>query len=161
LIDNPGEPNSEYEAKLLKQEAAKRVITVEESPAAKSGEVLQAAQALEEKKVQAFVKIGDYATVQDLDSIAKVGLAIVIPVISFDADDIKTPGTLAKPGWSYEDDGHAAGELAVKVLKGEAPAMISFLSQSKIDVRFNKATEQAIGFTIPEQVEQKAHKIVS
>jgi ABC-type uncharacterized transport system substrate-binding protein len=49
----------------------------------------------------------------------------------------------------------------VKVLKGEAPAMISFLSQSKIDVRFNKATEQAIGFTIPEQVEQKAHKIVS
>jgi ABC-type cobalamin/Fe3+-siderophores transport system ATPase subunit len=66
-----------------------------------SGEVLQAAQALEEKKAQAFVKIGDYATVQDFDSIAKVGLANEIPVISFDADDIKIPGTLATPGWSY------------------------------------------------------------
>ena len=49
----------------------------------------------------------------------------------------------------------------MKVLKGEAPAKMSFLPLSMIDVRLNKATEQAIGFTIPEPVMQKAHKSVS
>ena len=46
LIYNPGEPNSEYEAKILGQEAAKRGITVVAQSVANSGEVLQAAQVL-------------------------------------------------------------------------------------------------------------------
>ena len=55
LIFNPGEPNSEYEAKVLKEAAAKRNITVVEQSVANSGEVLQAAQVLAYKKVEAFV----------------------------------------------------------------------------------------------------------
>jgi len=160
LIYNPGEPNSEFEAKLLKEEAAKRGITVEEQSVANSGEVLQAAEALAQKKVQAFVKIGDYATIQGFASIAKVGLKNKIPVISVDADDIKLPGTLATLGWSYYDDGYAAGELAVKVLKGESPAKMAFLPLTKIDVRLNKTTAKEIGLTIPEPVLKSANEVV-
>ena len=80
LIFNPGEPNSEYEAKVLKEEAAKRNITVVEQSVANSGEVLQAAQVLADKKVEAFVKIGDYATIQRFGSIAKVGREKKIPL---------------------------------------------------------------------------------
>ena len=160
LIYNPGEPNSEFEAKLLKEEAAKRGITVEEQSVANSGEVLQAAEALAQKKVQAFVKIGDYATIQGFASIAKVGLKNKIPVISVDADDIKLPGTLATLGWSYYDDGYAAGELAVKVLKGESPAKMAFLPLTKIDVRLNKTTAKEIGLTIPETVLKSANQVV-
>jgi putative ABC transport system substrate-binding protein len=160
LIYNPGEPNSEFEAKLLKEEAAKRGIEVEEQAVANSGEVLQAAEALAQKKVQAFVKIGDYATIQGFASIAKVGLKNKIPVISVDADDIKLPGTLATLGWSYYDDGYAAGELAVKVLKGESPAKMAFLPLTKIDVRLNKTTAKEIGLTIPETVLKSANQVV-
>jgi putative ABC transport system substrate-binding protein len=160
LIYNPGEPNSEFEAKLLKEEAAKRGIEVEEQAVANSGEVLQAAEALAQKKVQAFVKIGDYATIQGFASIAKVGLENKIPVISVDADDIKLPGTLATLGWSYYDDGYAAGELAVKVLKGESPAKMAFLPLTKIDVRLNKTTAKEIGLTIPETVLKSANQVV-
>ena len=160
LIYNPGEPNSEFEAKLLKEEAAKRGITVEEQSVANSGEVLQAAESLAQKKVQAFVKIGDYATIQGFGSIAKVGLKNKIPVISVDADDIKLPGTLATLGWAYYNDGYAAGELAVKVLKGESPAKMAFLPLTKIDILLNRSTAKAIGLKLNDDLVAKATKVV-
>lgn len=160
LIFNPGEPNSEYEAKVLREEAAKRGITVVEQAVANSGEVLQAAQALAEKKVEAFVKIGDYATIQGFGSIAKVGLENKIPVYSVDADDIKLPGTLATIGWTYYADGYAAGKLAVRVLKGESPAKIAFEPLTKTDLLLSKATAKAIGVTLPESLLQDATKVV-
>ncbi len=160
LIFNPGEPNSEYEAKVLRQEAARRGITVLEQPVANSGEVLQAAQALAEKRVEAFVKIGDYATIQGFGSIAKVGLEKKIPVYSVDADDIKLPGTLATIGWTYHADGYAAGKLAVRVLKGESPAKIAFEPLTKTDLLLNRGTARAIGVTLPESLLKRATQVV-
>jgi putative tryptophan/tyrosine transport system substrate-binding protein len=161
LIYNPGEPNSEFEARLLKQEAARRGITVVEQSVANSGEVLQAAEALAQKNVQAFVKIGDYATIQGFASIAKVGLKHKIPVVSVDADDIKLPGTLATLGWSYYDDGYAAGELAARVLKGESPAKMPFLPLTKIDIRLNKTTAKAIDLKLNDALLKKANQVVN
>lgn len=131
-----------------------------EQSVANSGEVLQAAEVLAQKKMQAFVKIGDDATIQGFGSIAKVGLKNKIPVISVDADDIKLPGTLATLGWAYDDDGYAAGELAVKVLKGESPAKMAFLLLTKIDILLNRSTAKAIGLELSDELQAKATKVV-
>jgi putative ABC transport system substrate-binding protein len=160
LIYNPGEPNSEFEAKVIKEAATKLGLTIEEQSVANSGEVLQAAEALAQKKVQAFVKIGDYATIQGFGSIAKVGLKNKIPVFSVDADDIKLPGTLATLGWAYYDDGVAAGQLAVRVLKGESPAKMPFLPLTKIDVLINRTTAKAIDLKLSDAIVKKANKLV-
>jgi putative ABC transport system substrate-binding protein len=160
VIYNPGEPNSEYEAKILRQEAEKRGINVIEQSVANSGEVLQAAQALAGKNIDAFVKIGDYATIQGFGSIAKVGLEKKIPVYSVDADDIKLPGCLATIGWAYFDDGYAAGELAVQVLKGESPKTMAFEPLTKTEMGVNLVTAKAIGVTVPEAVIQGAKQVI-
>ena len=161
LIFNPGEPNSEYEAKILKQEGAKRGITIVEQSVANSGEVLQAAQALAEKKVQAFVKIGDYATIQAFNAICKVGLENKIPVYSVDPPDIDLPGCLGVIGWNYRDDGYAAGKLAVRVLKGASPATMAFEPLTKTDLLVSQATAKAIGVELPEALLKQADKVVS
>jgi putative ABC transport system substrate-binding protein len=161
LIYNPGEPNSDYEAGILRKEAAKRGLTIEAQSVANSGEVLQAAQALAEKKVQAFVKIGDYATIQAFNAICKVGLENRIPVYSVDPPDIELPGCLAVIGWNYRDDGMAAGRLAVRVLKGESPATMAFEPLTKTDLLVSKATAKAIGVTLPEALLKRADKVVS
>lgn len=160
VIYNPGEPNSEYEAKILRQKAEKRGINVIEQSVANSGEVLQAAQALAGKNIDAFVKIGDYATIQGFGSIAKVGLEKKIPVYSVDADDIKLPGCLATIGWAYFDDGYAAGELAVRVLKGESPKTMAFEPLTKTEMGVNLVTAKAIGVTVPEAVIQGAKQVI-
>ncbi|MEB3261156.1 MAG: ABC transporter substrate-binding protein [Cyanobacteriota bacterium] len=161
VIFNPGEPNSEYEAGLLREYANKKGIILVEQSVANSGEVLQAAQALAQKKIGAFVKIGDYATIQGFASIAKVGLEQKIPVLSVDADDIKIPGTLATIGWSYYDDGFAAGKLAVRVLKGAKPSTMPFERLTKLDIGVNKQTAKAIGVTLPEAVIKRANTVIS
>jgi putative ABC transport system substrate-binding protein len=160
VIFNPGEPNSEYEAQVLRDEAKQRGITVVEQSVANSGEVLQAAQVLAGKGIEAFVKIGDYATIQGFGSIAKVGLEKKIPVYSVDADDIKLPGCLATIGWAYFDDGYAAGELAVRVLKGESPKTIAFEPLTKTELGVNLVTAKAIGVTVPEAVIQDAKTVI-
>ena len=160
VIFNPGEPNSEYEAEVLRQEAAKRNITLVEQSVANSGEVLQAAQVLAGKNIDAFVKIGDYATIQGFGSIAKVGLDKNIPVYSVDADDINLAGTLGTIGWSYFDDGFAAGKIAVRVLQGESPAAMAFEPLTKTEMLLNKSTAKAIGITLPEALLKDAKKVV-
>ncbi|MFM7652061.1 MAG: ABC transporter substrate-binding protein [Vulcanococcus sp.] len=161
LIFNPGEPNSEYEAGILRKEAAKRGLTIEAQSVANSGEVLQAAQALAEDKVEAFVKIGDYATIQAFNAICKVGLENRIPVYSVDPPDIELPGCLGVIGWNYRDDGMAAGKLAVRVLKGESPSTMAFEPLTKTDLLASKATAKAIGVELPEALLKRADKVVS
>ena len=161
LIYNPGEPNSDYEAGILRREAAKRGITIEAQAVANSGEVLQAAQSLAEKKVEAFVKIGDYATIQAFNAICKVGLENKIPVYSVDPPDIDLPGCLGVIGWNYRDDGMAAGKLAVRVLKGESPSTMAFEPLTKTDLLVSQATAKAIGVTLPNVLVKRANKVVS
>jgi putative ABC transport system substrate-binding protein len=160
LIFNPGEPNSEYEAKILRREAAQRGLQLLEQSVANSGEVLQAAKTLAAKQVEAFVKIGDYATIQAFSSICRVGLEHRIPVYSVDPPDIELPGCLAVIGWNYQDDGMAAGALAVRVLKGESPAAMAFEPLKKTDLLVSQATAKAIGVTLPEALLQRANQVV-
>jgi putative ABC transport system substrate-binding protein len=161
LIYNPGEPNSDYEAGILRREAVKRGLTIEAQSVANSGEVLQAAQALAEKKVEAFVKIGDYATIQAFNAICKVGLENKIPVFSVDPPDIDLPGCLGVIGWNYRDDGMAAGKLAVRVLKGESPATMAFEPLTKTDLLVSQATAKAIGVSLPEALLKRANQVVN
>jgi putative ABC transport system substrate-binding protein len=160
LIFNPAESNSNYEAKLLRQEAARRSITVVERPVANAGQVPQAAKALQEQGVEAFVKIGDYATIEAFAAICKVGLEHRIPVYSVDPPDIQLPGCLAVIGWNYRDDGMAAGRLAVRVLKGESPSQMAFQPLTSTDLLVSLATAQAIGVTVPEDLLKRADRVV-
>ena len=160
LIFNPGEPNSDYEAKILRKEAQERGITLLEQAVANSGEVQQAAKALAEKQVEAFVKIGDYATIQAFAAICKVGLEHRIPVYSVDPPDIQLPGCLAVIGWNYRDDGAAAGRLAVRVLKGESPATMAFEPLTKTDLLVSLATAKAIGVSVPDALLKRADQVV-
>ena len=160
LIFNPDEPNSEYEAQLLRQEAERREITLVEQPVANAAAVEQAAKTLAARPVQAFVKIGDYATIQAFAAICKVGLEHRIPVLSVDPPDIQLPGCLAVIGWNYRDDGLAAGRLAVRVLRGESPATMAFQPLSSTDLLVNLSTASAIGVSVPEALLQRADRVV-
>ena len=160
LIFNPEEPNSNYEARLLRKEAERRGITLVEQPVGNAAQVPQAAKALAAKPVDAFVKIGDYATIQAFAAIYKVGLEYRIPVYSVDPPDIQLPGCLAVIGWNYRDDGMAAGRLAVRVLRGESPATMAFQPLTSTDLLVNLSTARAIGVSVPESLIQRADRVV-
>jgi len=159
LIYNAGEPNSRYEARLFKEAAAKEGLEVVEETVAGPDEVLQAAQVLASQGVQAFPRIGDYATASAYESIVKVGEENGIPVFSIDQEDIDR-GALAVIGWDRFEEGYAAGRLAVRVMKGESPADIPFQLPDKKLLAINLKAAETYGVTVPEAVVARADKVI-
>jgi len=160
LIGNPGAPNSDDETAILGREVSRRGLKVVAQSVANSGEVLWAAPALLEQKVEAFVKIVDNATTQPFSVICRVGLENRIPVRSGDPPDCEPPGCLAMIGWNDRDDGLAAGRLAVPVLKGESPATMALEPFRTTDQQVSEATAKAIGVSLPPAVRQRADRVV-
>jgi putative ABC transport system substrate-binding protein len=81
-------------------------------------------------------------------------------VYSVDADDIHLPGCLATIGWAYYDDGYAAGQLAIRVLRGESPAKMPFEPLTKTDLLVNRTTAKQLGLAIPPVVLKDAKQVV-
>jgi putative ABC transport system substrate-binding protein len=77
-----------------------------------------------------------------------------------DPPDIQLPGCLAVIGWNYRDDGMAAGQLAVRVLKGESPSQMAFEPLKTTDLLVSLATAKAIGVTVPQDLVQRADQVV-
>jgi putative ABC transport system substrate-binding protein len=159
LIYNAGEPNSRYEARLFKEAAAQEGLEVIEQTVAGADEVVQAAQALASQGVQAFPRIGDYATATAYESIVKVGKENGIPAFSIDQEDIER-GALAVIGWDRFEEGYAAGQLAVRMMKGESPADIPFQLPDRERLSVSLKAVETYGVTVPEAVMDRADKVI-
>jgi putative ABC transport system substrate-binding protein len=159
LIYNAGEPNSRYEAGLFKEAAAQEGLEVIEQTVAGADEVVQAAQALASQGVQAFPRIGDYATATAYESIVKVGKGNGIPAFSIDQEDIER-GALAVIGWDRFEEGYAAGQLAVRMMKGESPADIPFQWPDRERLSVSLKAAETYGVTVPETVVERADKVI-
>jgi putative ABC transport system substrate-binding protein len=63
-------------------------------------------------------------------------------------------------GWSYYADGFAAGEMALRILKGESPDRMAFEQLTKTELLLSRTTATAIGVTLPDGVLKRANKVV-
>jgi putative ABC transport system substrate-binding protein len=159
LIYNADEPNSVYEAVLFNEAAAREGLQVVEQTVADPGEVLQAAQVLAGQGIQAFAKVGDYATLSAFQDIVKVGKENGIPVFSIAPEEINR-GALATVGWDYLQEGYAAGRLAVRVMKGESPSDIPLQLPDRKVLSVSLKAAQDYGVTVPDAVVAQADEVV-
>jgi putative ABC transport system substrate-binding protein len=161
LIYDPAQANAGFEAELLRGEAAQWQLIVEAEPVTGPAEVAQAAQRLLAQEVQAFVKVGDYATIQAFDQLAAAALRARVPVYSVEAADITVPGCLAVVGWDPRSDGLQAAALAVKVLRGTSPAVLPFEQAQDQLLLLNALTARKLGIALPASLRARADRVVS
>ncbi len=160
VIYDPAQANASFETELLRREAAERHLVVEAEPVAGPTEVAQAAQRLLARDVQAFVKVGDYATIQAFNQLAAVALRGRVPVYSVDAADIAVPGCLAVLGWDPRRDGLQASALAVRVLRGTPPAKLPFEQARDQVLLLNALTARRLGIGLPASLRSRADRVV-
>ena len=160
LIYDPAQANASFEAELLRREAAERHLKVEAEPVTGAAEVAQAAQQLIGREVEAFVKVGDYATMQAFDQLAAAALRGRVPVYSGDMADITVPGCLAVLGWDPRSDGLQAASLAVKVLRGTSPADIPFQQARDQQLLLNALTARRLGIALSASLRNRADRVV-
>lgn len=160
LIYDPAQANASFEAELLRGEAAERDLLVEAEPVTGPSEVAKAAQRLLDREVEAFVTVGDYATMQAFDHLAAVALRARVPVYSVEAANVSVPGCLAVVGWDPRSDGLQAAALAVKVLRGTSPGDLPFEQATDQLLLLNALTAQRLGIGLPASLRARADRVV-
>lgn len=150
IVYTTSEVNSQVQVDKAKEFGAKLGYEIITAPIINSSEVLQAAQTLAGKKIDAFYVITDNTVATSINSLAKVAIDNKIPTIVAEDSQVEG-GCLISIGIDYNIHGYQAGEMAVRVLKGANPAETPVEFQKDLMVVINSETQKALGITLPEE----------
>ncbi|WP_203246395.1 ABC transporter substrate binding protein [Sporosarcina beigongshangi] len=150
MVFNAGEQNSRAQVDAVKEILQDMDMEVKEAPVATSADVKQATESLV-GKVDAFYIITDNTVVSALESVIDVANSNQIPLLVGEFDSVKRGG-LAAFGFEYADIGYEAGQMAVKILKGESkPADLPVQIPQNLRFVMNKATAEILGLEIKDE----------
>ncbi|MET0787450.1 MAG: ABC transporter substrate-binding protein [Paenisporosarcina sp.] len=150
MVFNSGEQNSRAQVDAVKAMLKDMDMTVVEASVATSADVKQATESLI-GKVDSLYIITDNTVVSALESVVSVANENQIPMMVAEFDSVKRGG-LAAYGFEYFDIGYEAGEMAVKILKGESkPADLPVQIPQKLIFTMNKDTASALNLKIKDE----------
>lgn len=146
-VYNTGEQNSVVQIEQVKSLLDKAGIELVEAAVSTSAEVKQATESLI-GKVDSLYIITDNTVVSALESVIDVANANKLPLMVGEIDSVERGG-LGAYGFEYYDIGYEAGEMAVKILNGEAtPSEIPAAYPANLKLFINKGTAEGLGLEI-------------
>jgi len=149
IVYSSGEVNSQVQVEWAKEAAAELGLEIVEAAVSTSAEVQQAAESLD---VDAFYVPTDNTVVSALESLIQVAEAKQILTIAAEGDSVAR-GAVATYGIDYYKLGYQTGEMAVKILRGEAePATMPVETQTDLQLYLNLGAAERMGVTIPEDL---------
>jgi putative ABC transport system substrate-binding protein len=155
VLYSSSEDNSILQAKIAKQAIEALGMEYVEKTVTSTNDVQQVTQALV-SKVDAIYIPTDNILASSMPIVSEAANAAKIPVICGESNMVAAGG-LATIGIDYYKLGRQTGQMAIKVLKGEAkPATMPVESLKDMQYTINKATAEKIGITIPEDLKQYA-----
>ena len=150
MVFNSGEQNSRAQVDAVKEMLKDMDMTVVEASVATSADVKQATESLL-GKVDSMYIITDNTVVSALESVISVANDNKIPMMVGEFDSVKRGG-LAAYGFEYFDIGYEAGQMAVKILKGESkPADMPVQIPQKLKLIMNKDTADTLEIDIKDE----------
>lgn len=155
IIYNSGETNSEVQVEIAKQAAEELGLTLELATVTSSTEVKTAAESLV-GNVDAIYVPTDNTVVSALEAVVGVAEEQKIPLVVGEGDSVKRGGLITY-GIDYYNLGYQTGEMAVKILKGEAkPEDMPIESQKDLKLYVNVTEAEKLGITIPQELIDQA-----
>ncbi|WP_163266754.1 ABC transporter substrate-binding protein [Chelativorans alearense] len=158
FVYNPGEANSVALLEHFRNAAEEEGLSVVEAAANKSADVQAAARSLVGKADAMYVPT-DNTVVSALEALVAVAEENDLPLISGDTDSVER-GTLASIGFDYYALGKQTAEVVVRVLKGEEPGAIPVTFAAGTDLVVNRNAAEAMGVTLPDEMVQRASKVI-
>lgn len=158
VIYNSGEANSQAIVAVLKEEAAKIGLSVEEATVSNSAGVYQAARSLVGRADAVYIPT-DNTVVSAFESITKVGVANQLPIFAADVDSVGR-GAIAALAVDYYRMGLQTGDMVARIFEGAKPAAMPVETLKELLVHLNPRSAAAMGVTLPEALVKRADKIV-
>ena len=156
---NSSEANSRKVVEVARVAFAQRGLHLEEVTVTNASEVVQAAQALVARNVQALWITGDNTAIQGFDAIVKVANDARLPIINNDPE-IAPKGALACVGIGFYQSGYAAATLVARVLRGARPQDVPMENVVRKTVSLNLDVARRLGLTIPDALLSEADEII-
>lgn len=159
VIYNAGESNSVLQVDLVKEVAEELGIEVVEAGISSSTEVLTAASSLV-GRVDAIYVPTDNMVVSSIEGVVMVAEENKIPLIVGEESTIEK-GALASLSINYYKLGRQTAEMALKIINDEAvPQDMPIESQNEYKLILNVDAAEAMGVVLPEDLLNKADKII-
>lgn len=150
-VYNSGEANSVKIVSILRDLCAQQGIELIEVTATTTSEVVQAAQALVTRGVDAFYMAADNTAYQAFDAVSKIAGDANLPFFGDDPGYIDR-GFLFTVGPGYYFSGKAAAAPLARVLSGVSPADIPMTNVSVNVGKFSRESATRLGLDVPEAV---------
>lgn len=158
IIYNAGEANSRTLVSFAKKASKDLGIKIVEATVTNSSGVLLAAKSLV-GKVEGIYIPTDNTVISALESVLQVAYENKLPLITGDTDSV-VRGSLASLGMDYYKLGLQTGEIVYKIIKGAKPADTPVETLKDLELFVNLKTAEKIGLKIPNEVIQKAAKVI-
>jgi len=151
VVYTSGEVNSVVQAEIAKEAIEGRGLKYVEVTVNNSNDVQQAVQTIVQQCDAIYIPTDNvFATA--MPTVYGVTVESKTPVICGEVGMVSTGG-LATLGINYYNLGYQSGEMAVKILKGEAsPATMPIQSANQFDYAINGTVAQEIGIEIPDDL---------
>lgn len=147
------EDNSIVQADIAREVIESKGLTYTEVTVTNSNDVQQATQSIVEQ-CDAIYLPTDNVMAASMPVIYGVTVESKTPVICGESGMVANGG-LATLGINYYDLGYTTGEMAIKILKGEAePSTMPIESASNFDFAINGGVAEEIGLEIPEELQE-------
>ncbi|RXT13570.1 ABC transporter substrate-binding protein [Ammoniphilus sp. CFH 90114] len=158
VIYNSGEANSVVQIEQAKALAPELGLELVERAVTNSSEVKQAAESF--SGIDAFYVPTDNTVVSALDTVLMVAEQLKLPVVAGEGESVKN-GALVTYGIDYYELGRQTGEMAVRVLNGEAkPADMAIETQKNLQLFVNKKAAERFGITLPQKMLDDADEVI-
>ncbi|GED33267.1 ABC transporter substrate-binding protein [Brevibacillus centrosporus] len=158
VIYTTSEVNSEVQVKDLEAAASKEGVEIVKAGISQLSEVQLAANGLTAKSDALFIPI-DNTVVSSFEAVLGAAEQSKIPVFASDTDTVKR-GAVATYGIDYYGMGKQTGEMAAKVLKGQAVADTPVEISKQAELYINETAAQKFGLTVSEELKQQAKEII-
>jgi putative ABC transport system substrate-binding protein len=156
----PSEVNSEYYLELAREGAKELGLEIVAVPIDNKSEIVHSAQVLINEKIDAIYQISDNTINTSFGAIGNVAEENAVPLFGGFLFSTQL-GACAALGWDFFEMGYKAGEIAVRVKKGENLARIPFESMSKVKLYLNLDAAKNQGVKFSDAVLKKADKVLS
>lgn len=151
VVWNSGESNSHRYLKIIRAEAGRHGLRLEESAVAGTSEILPAAEGLASRGADVFFCAGDSTVIQGFEALATVSARRNIPVFA-NITSLTRRGAVITLGRSFRAEGLAVGRLAAEIISGgRDPAETPFRQLEKLELRVNSELMERYGLEIPER----------
>ena len=156
ILYTTSEPNSVSAIAEYEQKAPEFGFTIEALGVTSQSEVTLALDSLIAKDVDCFSNLTDNNVVGVLSSILEKTNAAGIPVYGSEVEQVKI-GCVAAAGIDYFKLGQQTGQMAAKIIKGEAKASdMPYETISEYSIYINSGSAAELGIEIPAAIADKA-----